>query len=131
MFCSISSKIRCLQNKCICFRQSSPMKRHNTNRRPRHTNLNCRHKRSMHKSPLQTYKESSFTYNKLYHSELLPIFYFSCMAIESTFTAYISPPHTCSISQAGKCHCLNSTSTSITMKKHYSRYGQPLNTLRC
>jgi hypothetical protein len=85
----------------------------------------------MHKSPLQTYKESCFTYNKLDHSKLLPIFYFSCMAIESSFTANVSPPHACSISLTRKCHSLNSTSSSITMKKHYCRYSQPLNALRC
>jgi serine/threonine protein kinase len=121
MFCSICCKIRCLLNKCISFRLSHPMKRYNTYRRPRHTYLNCRHKCSVHKSPQQTYKESSFTNNKLHHSKMLSIYNFRCVAVKGTFTTNVTPPYTCSVSQTGKCQGLNSTCSCITMEKHYSR----------
>jgi hypothetical protein len=121
MFCSICSKIRCLLNLSVCFRLSCPMKRHNTYRGPRHSYLNCRHKCSVHKSPQQTYKESSFTNNKLYHSKMLSIYNFCCVAVKGSFTTYVAPPHTCSVSQTGESLSLNSTCSSITVEKHYSR----------
>jgi hypothetical protein len=105
------------------------MKRYNTYRRPRHTYLNCRHKCSVHKSPQQTYKESSFTNNKLYHSKMLSVYNFCSMAAKGSFTTYVTPPHTCSVSQTGKCLCLNSTCSSITMEKHYSRNSLKQDTL--
>jgi serine/threonine protein kinase len=129
MFCSVCSKIRCLLNKCISFRLSHPMKRYNTYRRPRHTYLNCRHKCSVHKSPQQTYKESSFTNNKLYHSEMLSIYYFRCVAVKGSFTTNVTPPHTCSVSQTGECLSLNSTCSCITVEKHNSRNSLKQDTL--
>jgi hypothetical protein len=104
------------------------VQRHYPNRRPGHTNLNSWHKSSVHKCPLQTYKEHCFTYNKLKHSKLLSSSYFSSVAIKYPLTSYITPPLACSISKTRKCQSLNSTCTRILVKKKNQRNSQPQDT---
>lgn len=128
MFRCICSKVRCLQNQGVCFGLTRPMQRHNTYRRPCHTNLNSRHQSSMHKCPLQTNKKDCFTNNKKKHSKLLSSCNFSSMAIQYSFTSYITPPLTCSISKARQCQSLNCTCTRILMKKKNQRNSQPQDT---
>lgn len=74
MFRSICRKIRSQQNQSVCFRKTCPMERNNSQRGPRHSLLNCRHKRGIHKSPLKTNKKHCFRPNKQKHSLMKPIF---------------------------------------------------------
>lgn len=128
MFCCICSKIRSQQNQSICFRKSSPMKRNNSKRWPRHSNLNSGHQCCMQKSPLKTNKEHPFTPNKLLHSQVLPIFYLSSMKTKNSFTNNITPPQSCNICQTKQSPSQESTSSSILVKKQNQRNSLPQHT---
>ena len=131
MLCCVCSKVRRLQNQSICFRESCPMKRNNSQRRPRHSNLNSRHQCSMHKSPQKSNKKHCLRPNKQHHPLMKTIFYFSCMETKNTFTNNVTPPNTCSISLTNQCCTLKSPCTRILMKKQNQRNSLPLNTESC
>jgi hypothetical protein len=127
MFCSICCKVRCQLNLCVCLWQPHPVKRYHSNRRPSHSDLNCRHKSSVHKRPLLSGEKNRLANNEEYHPETQPSCHFPCMIVKRTFTSYISPPLACSVSKARERLNQNSSSTRVLMKKKNQRNGQPQN----
>lgn len=128
VFCSICCKITPQQQQSVDFRKSIPLNRNNSQRRPTHSYLNCRHQRPMQKCPQQTNKEHCFRPNELHHTKVQSIFYFPCMKTKHTFTMHITPPYSCSVSNCRECEKNKSSPSSILMEKQNHRKKQPKNT---
>jgi hypothetical protein len=92
MFSLVGTKIRRLQQHSVQCWTTSPINRHNTHRRPSHSNFNGWHKRLVKKCPQQSNKKNCFTYNKQNHSQMQTVFNFGGMTPVQTFTNNISPP---------------------------------------
>lgn len=128
MFRSICSKITPKLQQCISTGLPLPMYRYNSNRRPTHSYLNCRHKCSMQKRPKQSNKKHCFTPNKKHHSQVQSVFHLACMKTFYSFTVNITPPKECRISYCQKSSQCKSRCSSILMKNQNKRYQHPHNT---
>jgi hypothetical protein len=125
----IRGKVGSLLDLGVGLGLSHPMQRNNTHGRPGHPDLNCRHEGRVHKCPQLPYKKCCFTHNKLNHTKVKAILHLAGMVVHTTFTTYITPPHTCNISQTRESQKHNSPCTSILVKEQYHRNSQKLNTL--
>ncbi len=128
MFCRVRSKVRPEKQKSVCFRKSSPMNRYHSQRRPAHSLLNSRHESPVKEGPKLSDEKHCFGPDKKIHSQLKSGFNFPSVKTKNTFTVYITPPQTSSISHSTNSNNSKGTSPSILMKIQNQRNHHPQNT---
>lgn len=131
IFCLVCSKIGRLQQYTIYCWQTGPINRHNSYRRPRHSNLNRWHQSLVQECPQKSSEENRFTHNKQHHSQIKTIFYFRGMKSIHTFSDHITPPDTHRINKTNQSQKQYRGSSIIFMEKQNQTNLQPQHTQTC
>lgn len=119
VFPCVCCEIRSLQKQSVHFRQTFPIHRHNSYRRPPQPNPDSRLQACMQESPKKSYKKHSFTPNKQIHSKLKSVIHFSGVVPSPSFAGYITPPQKNYDVQTQEANQNQASSSPILMKIQY------------
>lgn len=131
IFSIVLTKVGLSQQHCVQGWSTSPVYRYNSNWRPSHSNSYSWHQCLMQESPQQSNKKHCFANNKQNHSQIKSIFNFGSMTAIQSFTNYITPPQTLSISQENNLGKQYSSTSSIFVEIKYQSQCQGKHTKTC